>query len=409
MRGPPSRRASGCRRSMVADGTAAEPDRTLRLSVAFVAIRGVAAQIQERKRETMILVTGGVGFIGSNFILGWLTRHDEPVVNLDALTYAANPRNLEILAALPGHRFIHGDVCDAALVAQALTEHRPRAVLHFAAESHVDRSISGPAAFVQTNVVGTSTLLDATLGYWQGLPPVQREAFRYVQISTDEVYGSLQPGDAAFHEGSAFAPNSPYAATKAAADHLVRAWHRTYGLPALVTHCSNNYGPHQHPEKLIPLLIRCALAEQALPVYGDGANVRDWLHVADHCAALERVLEAGTPGDTYDIGGLNEVRNVDLVHAVCAELDALRPRRSGQSHAALIRFVSDRRGHDRRYAVDCGYIRRQLGWSPRIRFSGGLRRTVHWYLDNPAWLQAAQSTDYAHWIERQYGGRAVVP
>lgn len=356
----------------------------------------------------MILVTGGAGFIGTNFILSWLSRYDEPVLNLDALTYAANPRNLAALQGLPGHVFERGDVRDGALLSVLLTRHRPRAVLHFAAESHVDRSIAGPDAFVQTNTVGTFTLLEATLKHWQALPAAERDAFRYLQVSTDEVYGSLEPEAPAFNEGTPFAPNSPYAASKAAADHLVRAYHHTYGLPTLTTHCSNNYGPYQHPEKLIPLMIRSALAGRPLPVYGDGTNVRDWLHVEDHCAALDRVLEVGKPGRTYDIGGMNEVRNLDLVHALCAALDKARPAAASVPHAALIEFVRDRPGHDRRYAIDCSRIGRELGWRPRRDFDDGLRQTVSWYLDNPAWLEAAQSQDYQQWLDRQYGAKAMV-
>jgi dTDP-glucose 4,6-dehydratase len=328
----------------------------------------------------MLLVTGGAGFIGSNFVLSALAATGEPIVNLDKLTYAGNLRNLEALRADARHTFVRGDVCDRALVAELLARHRPRAVVHFAAESHVDRSISGPAAFVQTNVVGTFALLEEFRLYWE---KESKPDFRFVHVSTDEVYGSLGPHDAAFRETTPYAPNSPYAASKAAADHLVRAYHHTYGLPTLTTNCSNNYGPHQFPEKLIPLMIHQALAGEPLPVYGDGKNVRDWLYVGDHCDAVRLVLEKGKAGETYNIGGESERANLDLVHALCSLLDKAQPRPRGR-YAELISFVEDRPGHDRRYAMDIAKIRRELGWAPRESFESGLEKTVQWYLQNIA-------------------------
>ena len=321
----------------------------------------------------MILVTGGAGFIGSNFVLSAVAA-GESVLNLDKLTYAGNRANLAALEGRAGHVFVHGDICDRALVKRLLEEHRPRALVHFAAESHVDRSISGPADFVQTNVVGTFCLLEEARAYWES-DKGARDAFRFLHVSTDEVYGSLGPADPAFSETTPFAPNSPYAASKASADHLVRAYHHTYGLPTLTTNCSNNYGPYQFPEKLIPLMIHQALAEKPLPVYGDGKNVRDWLYVLDHCAAVRRVLERGRPGETYNIGGNSEKMNLDLVQALCRTLDELRPRRRG-AYAELIAFVRDRPGHDRRYAIDASKIRRELGWAPAESFDSGLRKTV---------------------------------
>jgi len=334
----------------------------------------------------MILVTGGAGFIGSNFVLSAVAA-GESVLNLDKLTYAGNRANLAALEGRAGHVFVHGDICDRALVKRLLEEHRPRALVHFAAESHVDRSISGPADFVQTNVVGTFCLLEEARAYWES-DKGARDAFRFLHVSTDEVYGSLGPADPAFSETTPFAPNSPYAASKASADHLVRAYHHTYGLPTLTTNCSNNYGPYQFPEKLIPLMIHQALAEKPLPVYGDGKNVRDWLYVLDHCAAVRRVLERGRPGETYNIGGNSEKMNLDLVQALCRTLDELRPRRRG-AYAELIAFVRDRPGHDRRYAIDASKIRRELGWAPAESFDSGLRKTVQWYLENRAWADAA--------------------
>jgi len=328
----------------------------------------------------MLLVTGGAGFIGSNFVLSTLAKSGEPVVNLDKLTYAGSLANLEALRGDARHVFVQGDICDRALVRELLARHRPRAVVHLAAESHVDRSIEGPSPFVQTNVVGTFTLLEETRGYWSGLAAADRAAFRFLHISTDEVYGSLGPDDPAFSETTPYSPNSPYSASKAASDHLVRAYHHTYGLPALITNCSNNYGPHQFPEKLIPLMIHSALAGKPLPVYGDGQNVRDWLFVLDHCEALRTVLERGRPGEVYNIGGCAEMKNLDLVRLLCALLDELRPR-TGGSYEGLISFVKDRPGHDRRYAIDARKIQGELGWRPAESFESGLRKTVRWYLE----------------------------
>jgi len=327
----------------------------------------------------MLLVTGGAGFIGSNFVLAAVGQAGEPVVNLDKLTYAGSLKNVEALRGDARHTFVHGDIADRALVRQLLARHRPRAIVHLAAESHVDRSIEGPAEFVQTNVVGTFCLLEEARAYWSSLAAPERAAFRFVHVSTDEVYGSLGPEDAAFNEETPYAPNSPYSASKAASDHLVRAYHHTYGLPTLITNCSNNYGPHQFPEKLIPLMIHQALAGKPLPVYGDGLNVRDWLYVGDHCAALREVLARGRPGETYNVGGGSERRNIDLVKTLCALLDDAKPR-TGGSYAVLITFVKDRPGHDRRYAIDSARIRRELGWRPQESFESGLRKTVIWYL-----------------------------
>ncbi len=332
----------------------------------------------------MILVTGGCGFIGSAFILEWLATQNEPVVNLDLLTYAGRLANLRSVQDHPSYHFSRGDIADTALVAQLLAQHKPRAVVHFAAESHVDRSIAGPLAFTQTNVVGTLKLLEAVLAWWQALPADQAGAFRFLNVSTDEVFGSLGPQDPPFSEANRYEPNSPYSASKAAADHLVRAWHHTYGLPTLTTHCSNNYGPRQFPEKLIPLVTLNAVAGKPLPVYGDGLQVRDWLHVNDHCAALRAVLAGGTPGDTYNIGGRSERTNLAVVHAICSALDALRPLPGGTPHASLITHVTDRLGHDRRYAIDDRKLERTLGCKPTIAFEDGIRQTVAWYLDNPA-------------------------
>jgi len=352
----------------------------------------------------MILVTGGAGFIGANFVLDWLRETGEPVVNLDALTYAGNPENLSALAGDARHTFVHGDICDRALVERLLAAHRPRAIVHFAAESHVDRSIHGPAAFVRTNVEGTFTLLEAARAWWGALPAAEKAAFRFLHVSTDEVYGSLGPADPAFTETKAYEPNSPYSASKAASDHLVRAWHHTYGLPVLTTNCSNNYGPYQFPEKLIPLVIANALAGKELPIYGDGRNVRDWLYVGDHCAAIREVLARGRPGETYNIGGWNEQTNLEIVHAVCALLDELRPDPGGP-HARLIRFVTDRPGHDRRYAIDARKIERELGWRPAETFESGIRKTVAWYLDHQDWVAHVQSGAYREWMARNYDGR----
>jgi dTDP-glucose 4,6-dehydratase len=349
-----------------------------------------------------ILVTGGAGFIGANFVLDWLAHSDEPVINLDKLTYAGNLHNLDSLAGDARHQFVHGDIGDSALVTRLLAEHRPRAVLNFAAESHVDRSIDGPAAFVQTNIVGTFSLLEAVRGYWSALPEPDRAAFRFLHVSTDEVYGSLESGAPAFSETHRYEPNSPYSASKAASDHLVRAWHHTYGLPVVTTNCSNNYGPYHFPEKLIPLVIHNALAGKALPIYGDGQQIRDWLYVLDHCSAIRRVLEAGQVGETYNVGGCNEKANIEVVRTLCALLDELRPRADGQSYAAQMRFVADRPGHDRRYAIDAGKLERELGWRPQETFETGIRKTVQWYLANDAWVKDVTSGAYREWTERQY-------
>jgi len=350
-----------------------------------------------------ILVTGGAGFIGANFVLDWLALHDETVVTLDKLTYAGNLENLARLHSDARHHFVQGDIGDQALVQQLLAEHQPRAILNFAAESHVDRSIHGPGEFIQTNIVGTFRLLETTRAYWDGLGEHDRAAFRFLHVSTDEVYGTLEANDAAFSETTAYAPNSPYSASKAASDHLVRAWHHTYGLPVLTTNCSNNYGPYHFPEKLIPLVIHNALAGKLLPIYGDGRQIRDWLYVKDHCSAIRRVLEAGTSGETYNIGGCNEKTNLEVVHTLCAILDAERPRADGHSYATQITFVKDRPGHDRRYAIDARKLQRELGWTPAETFESGIRKTVRWYLDNQAWVQNVTSGAYRVWTERQYG------
>ncbi|TMH08188.1 MAG: dTDP-glucose 4,6-dehydratase [Betaproteobacteria bacterium] len=352
----------------------------------------------------MILVTGGAGFIGANFVLDWRERCDEPVVNLDKLTYAGNLGNLAALKGDAKHVFVHGDIGDRALVESLLATHRPRAIINFAAESHVDRSIHGPAAFIETNVVGTFSLLEAARAYWAALPEVERARFRFVQISTDEVYGSLAPGAPSFAETCAYEPNSPYSASKASSDHLVRAYHHTYGLPTLTTNCSNNYGPRQFPEKLIPLMLHCALAGKPLPVYGDGLHVRDWLYVGDHCAAICAVIERGRPGETYNVGGNAEMANLDVVRTLCRILAAHKP---GCNAEERITFVKDRLGHDRRYAIDASKIRRELGWSPRETFESGISRTVRWYLDNEAWLAAVASKEYQKWISLNYAAQAA--
>jgi dTDP-glucose 4,6-dehydratase len=349
----------------------------------------------------MILVTGGAGFIGANFVLDWLASSDEPVVNLDKLTYAGNMETLAPLKGDPRHIFVKGDIGDSALVADLLARYQPRAIVHFAAESHVDRSISNPEEFIQTNIVGTFRLLEAARQFWAGLPTSEKGAFRFLQVSTDEVYGSLRPADPAFSETNRYEPNSPYSASKAASDHLTRAYHHTYGLPVLTTNCSNNYGPYHFPEKLIPLMIVNALAGKPLPVYGDGQQVRDWLYVKDHCSGIRRVLEAGKPGETYNIGGNNEKPNIDIVHAVCALLDELRPRANG-SYREQVTFIKDRPGHDRRYAIDAGKIAQELGWKPAETFETGIRKTVRWYLDNPEWVTHVQSGAYRDWVEAQY-------
>ncbi|NDC62623.1 MAG: dTDP-glucose 4,6-dehydratase [Planctomycetia bacterium] len=350
----------------------------------------------------MILVTGGAGFIGSNFVVDWLASVGEPVLNLDKLTYAGNLQNLEGVAGDPRHRFVRGDVCDGDDVESLLREHSIRAIVHFAAESHVDRSIHGPEDFIRTNVLGTFRLLEAARAHWAALPSAAREAFRFVQISTDEVFGSLTDAAPPFAETNRYEPNSPYSASKAGADHIVRSYHHTYGLPVLTTNCSNNYGPFQFPEKLIPLCIHNALAGKRLPIYGDGRQVRDWLYVGDHCRAIRRVLEAGVPGELYNVGGWNEQANIEVVRALCAILDEERPRADGRSYADQIEHVKDRPGHDRRYAIDASKIHRELGWKPAETFATGIRRTVRWYLANQEWVANVTSGGYRKWIERQY-------
>ena len=350
----------------------------------------------------MIFVTGGAGFIGANFVLDWLANVDEPVVNIDKLTYAGNLENLASLNGDKRHIFVQADIGDGGKLTQLLAEHQPRAVVNFAAESHVDRSIHGPEDFIQTNVVGTFRLLEAVRAYWNGLESSKKADFRFLHVSTDEVYGTLSPTDPAFTEENNYEPNSPYSASKAASDHLVRAWHHTYGLPVLTTNCSNNYGPLHFPEKLIPLMIVNALAGKSLPVYGDGMQVRDWLYVRDHCSAIRRVLDAGKLGDTYNVGGWNEKANIEIVKTVCALLDELRPRTDGKSYAEQITYVTDRPGHDRRYAIDARKLERELGWKPAETFETGIRKTVQWYLDNPEWVQNVQSGSYRDWVQKQY-------
>ncbi|MES2070177.1 MAG: dTDP-glucose 4,6-dehydratase [Pseudomonadota bacterium] len=352
----------------------------------------------------MIFVTGGAGFIGANFVLDWLAQNEEPVINYDKLTYAGNLNNLASLKQDARHVFVQGDILDTDKVAQLLAEHKPRAIVHFAAESHVDRSIHGPAAFVNTNVNGTFSLLEAARAYWLGLAEPERSNFRFLHVSTDEVYGTLTADDPPFSETTAYAPNSPYSASKAASDHLVRSYHHTYGLPTLTTNCSNNYGPYHFPEKLIPLMITNARAGKDLPVYGDGQQVRDWLYVSDHCTAIRRVLEAGRPGETYNIGGWNEKTNLSVVHTLCDLLDQLQPKASG-SYREQIKYVTDRPGHDRRYAIDARKIERELGWKPAETFETGLRKTVAWYLANDAWVAQVQSGDYLKWVDLQYSGK----
>ena len=350
-----------------------------------------------------ILVTGGAGFIGSNFVHTWLAQHDEVLVNLDKLTYAGNLRNLHALAGDRRHHFVQGDIGDTSLVSQLLATHQPRAVLHFAAESHVDRSIHGPMDFIQTNVVGTFQLLESVRAYWAGLDDQAKQDFRFLHVSTDEVYGSLAPDAPAFSETNLYEPNSPYSASKAASDHLVRAWHHTYGLPVLTTNCSNNYGPYHFPEKLIPLVIHNALAGKPLPIYGDGQQVRDWLYVLDHCKAIMRVLDAGRLGETYNVGGWNEKPNIEVVRTLCSLLDELQPRADGQSYATQMTFVKDRLGHDRRYAIDARKLERELGWRPEETFESGLRKTVQWYLGHGDWVEEVTSGSYRAWIGQNYG------
>ena len=350
-----------------------------------------------------LLVTGGAGFIGSNFVLDWLAASSETVVTLDKLTYAGNLQNLASLQDNAKHVFVQGDIGDATLVTSLLATHQPRAVLNFAAESHVDRSILGPGAFIQTNIVGTFHLLEAVRAYWGALQAERKAAFRFLHVSTDEVYGSLSKNDPAFSETNRYEPNSPYSASKAASDHLVRAYHHTYGLPVLTTNCSNNYGPYHFPEKLIPLIIVNAQAGKPLPVYGDGQQIRDWLYVKDHCSAIRRVLEAGTSGETYNVGGWNEKPNLDIVHTVCALLDELRPRADGKPYKEQITYVTDRPGHDRRYAIDASKIERELGWKPAETFDTGIRKTVQWYLEHPDWVANVQSGGYRDWMAQHYG------
>ncbi|ANK90323.1 dTDP-glucose-4,6-dehydratase [Rhizobium sp. N6212] len=357
---------------------------------------------QMSKGKNMILVTGGAGFIGANFVLDWLALHDEPVVNLDALTYAGNLENLNSIWSDPRHVFVKGSIADYDLVDALLRAHQPRAILNFAAESHVDRSIHGPEEFIQTNIVGTFRLLEAIRGFLASQNEDFRESFRFLHVSTDEVYGSLAPDEAAFSEHRKYEPNSPYSASKAASDHLVRAYHHTYGLPVLTTNCSNNYGPYHFPEKLIPLVIHNALSGKQIPIYGDGMQVRDWLFVKDHCSAIRRVLERGKVGETYNVGGRNELTNLSVVNTLCEILDELRPLPNGASYKAQISFVRDRPGHDRRYAIDAAKIERDLDWRPSETFETGIRKTVEWYLANDAWVENVTSGSYRQWINRQY-------
>jgi len=351
-----------------------------------------------------IIVTGGAGFIGSNFVLDWFQESSEPVVTLDKLTYAGNPDNLASLKGNAAHKLVQGDIGDFELVSRLLAEHKPRAVLNFAAESHVDRSIHGPGEFIQTNIVGTFQLLEAVRAYWNALPDDERAAFRFLHVSTDEVYGSLEKDDPAFSETNRYEPNSPYSASKAASDHLVRAYHHTYGLPVLTTNCSNNYGPYHFPEKLIPLVIHNALAGKPLPIYGDGQQIRDWLYVKDHCSAIRRVLADGQLGETYNVGGWNEKANLDVVHTLCALLDELSPRADGQPYKNQITFVKDRPGHDQRYAIDASRLEREMGWKPAETFETGIRKTVQWYLQNQDWVANITSGAYRDWVDTQYAG-----
>lgn len=349
-----------------------------------------------------ILVTGAAGFIGGNFVLDWLAHHDELVISLDKLTYAGNLENLASVANNPQHLFVHADIADSAVIGELLAKHQVRAVLNFAAESHVDRSITGPEEFIQTNIVGTFKLLETVRAYWSNLDETAKQAFRLLHVSTDEVYGSLSKTDPAFSETNRYEPNSPYSASKAASDHLVRAYHHTYGLPVLTTNCSNNYGPYHFPEKLIPLCILNALNGKALPIYGDGQQIRDWLYVTDHCSAIRRVLESGTLGETYNVGGWNEKANLDVVNTLCAILDELQPRADGQSYSSQITFVKDRAGHDRRYAIDATKLERELGWKPAETFETGIRKTVQWYLANQQWVGNVTSGTYRDWVNQQY-------
>ncbi len=364
-------------------------------------------------QKPTVLVTGGAGFIGSNFVLDWFAQADaaaqtRPLVNLDKLTYAGNPANLASIAQRPDYTFVHGDICDAALVASLFEQHKPSAILHFAAESHVDRSIAGPEAFLRTNIDGTFTLLQAARAFYETLEGEARENFRFLHVSTDEVYGTLSPTDPAFHEETPYAPNSPYAASKASSDHLVRAWHHTFKLPTLVTNCSNNYGPYQFPEKLIPLILNNALNGKPLPVYGDGQQVRDWLFVLDHCSAIRTVLNHGRVGETYNVGGGNQRSNLEVVHTLCALLDELAPNSPHVPHKQLIHFVTDRPGHDRRYAIDARKLESELGWHAAESFETGLRKTVQWYLDHPDWVENVTSGAYKTWIDQNYSARTGV-
>jgi len=352
-----------------------------------------------------ILVTGGAGFIGSNFVIDWLSIRDETIVNLDNLTYAGNLNNLSSLENNEDHIFVKGDIGDSTLIAQLLHIHKPRAVLNFAAESHVDRSIHDPEAFMQTNIIGAFRLLECTKDYWQSLPEQKQQQFRFLHISTDEVYGSLNAAAPAFAETNRYQPNSPYSASKASSDHLVRAYHHTYGLPVLTTNCSNNYGPYQFPEKLIPLIIHNALSHKALPIYGNGLQIRDWLYVGDHCSAIRAVLERGTNGEVYNVGGLNEKANIEIVHTLCDILDELRPLSDNSqisSYRDLITYVKDRPGHDRRYAINANKIETELGWRPSESFESGIRKTVVWYLDNAAWIKQIINGEYRQWIKKRY-------
>ncbi|HEX8047488.1 dTDP-glucose 4,6-dehydratase [Rhizobium sp.] len=349
-----------------------------------------------------ILVSGGAGFIGGNFVLDWLKHFDEAVINLDKLTYAGNLDTLKGLNGNNRHVFVHGDIGDRDLTGNLLAMHKPRAVLNFAAESHVDRSIHGPGDFIQTNVVGTFNLLESVRSYWDGLPGEEKQAFRFLHVSTDEVYGTLSKEDAPFNELNRYEPNSPYSASKAASDHLVRAWHHTYGLPVVTTNCSNNYGPYHFPEKLIPLVILNALSGKSLPIYGDGQQIRDWLYVKDHCSAIRRVLQAGMVGETYNVGGWNEKPNLDVVHTICAILDELRPKAGGSRYKDQIAFVKDRPGHDRRYAIDARKLERELGWKPEETFETGIRKTIEWYLANEDWVKNVTSGAYREWVGKQY-------
>jgi len=369
----------------------------------------VSMKSKRPEAAATILVTGGAGFIGSNFVLNWLAGERGPVINLDKLTYAGNLANLASLKSNAAHTFVRGDICDAALVADLLRKHRPRAVIHFAAESHVDRSIAGPEAFLRTNIDGTFTLLQAARGYYESLTGGERDRFRFLHVSTDEVYGTLLPDDPAFHEDTPYSPNSPYAASKAASDHLVRAWVHTYGLPAIITNCSNNYGPYQFPEKLIPLMIANALQGKPLPVYGDGQQVRDWLYVADHCGALRTVLERGRVGETYNVGGGNQRSNLEVVNTLCALLDELVPESKFRPHLQLVQYVTDRPGHDRRYAIDARKLEGELGWKAEQSFETGMRKTVEWYLANSAWVEGVTSGAYQQWVTENYAGREAAP